>query len=232
MCQSTDPKDQRLRSCVVVECDGKYILIDTGPDLRMQMLKGAIPRIDAILYTHEHNDHVIGLDDIRPYNFKQKAELPVYGLPRVLDEVHRRFAYAFDGNGYPGAPKATLHPISGDNTLHICGVDIVPIHVEHGRLPILGYRVGDFGFITDANAVTEKETAKLKGVHTLVVNALHHRQHPAHFNLEEALAFIEKVGPSRAYITHVSHFMGKYADWTQRLPADVFAAYDGLVLDL
>lgn len=212
--------------------DGRYILIDTGPDLRMQMLTADIPRVDAILYTHEHNDHVIGLDDIRAYNFKQGTDLPVYGLPRVLDEIHRRFAYAFDGNGYPGAPRATLHPISGDTSIHICGVDIVPIHVDHGVLPILGYRIGDFVFITDANSIADSEIHKLQGVDTLVVNALHHRQHPSHFNLEEALAFIRMVRPRQAYITHVSHYMGVYNEWGRQLPADVFAAYDGLVIDL
>ena len=232
VCQSSDPRDSRLRSSVVVEQDGRYLLFDTGPDLRQQMLAGLIPRIDAVFYTHEHNDHVIGLDDIRPYNFKQKEELPLYGLPRVMDEVERRFSYAFGDGGYPGAPRATKHYITGDESLQLVGMEVTPIHIVHGRLAILGYRVGSMAFITDASAIAEREFQKLQNLDVLIINALRMSQHPAHFSLSEALEVIKQVQPRTSYITHVSHYMGKYEDWASQLPADVFGAYDGLVVEI
>jgi len=232
VCTSDDPRDRRLRSSVVLEQGGRFILMDTGPDLRQQMLAGAIPRIDAVLYTHEHNDHMIGLDDIRPFNFRQQTDLPLYGLPRVVDEVEQRFSYAFGKGSYPGAPRATKHYISGEESLHIAGMHIVPIQVKHGWLDILGYRVDDMAFITDASAIAEEEYHKLQGLDVLIINALRKEQHPAHYSLSEALAVIAELRPRQAYITHISHFMGKYADWTTDLPADVYSAYDGLVVEI
>lgn len=232
VCQSMDSRDVRLRSCAVIESDGKYILVDTGPDLRQQMLKARIPRVDAILYTHEHNDHVIGLDDIRPYNYAQQSELPVYGLARVVEEVKNRFQYVFAEKRYPGAPQAVAYSISGQESLNLDGIHIQPIDVTHGRLPILGYRFENVAFITDASALKPAEIEKLRGLQVLVINALRHEQHPAHFNLEEALAVIKEVKPARAYITHISHYMGKYENWANLLPADVFPAYDGLVIEV
>lgn len=232
VCRSTDSKDARLRSCAVIESDDTYLLIDTGPDLRQQMLKARIPRVDAILYTHEHNDHVVGLDDIRPYNFAQKGELPLYGLPRVMQELKDRFKYVFAEKRYPGAPQAIGYNISGQESLHLHGMHIQPIEVIHGRLPILGYRFENIAFITDASALEPSELEKLRGLEVLVINALRHEQHPAHFNLEEALAVIKELKPSRAFITHVSHYMGKYENWVQMLPAEVYPAYDGLVIEV
>ena len=232
VCTSKDTRDARLRSCAVIEDDGVFLLIDTGPDLRQQMLKAAIPRVDAILYTHEHNDHVIGLDDIRPYNFAQKSDLPVYGLPRVVEEVKSRFHYAFAENWYPGAPRAVAYSISGEESINLHGVDVLPIQVMHGRLPILGYRFGKIAFITDASHIDMAELDKLRDLDVLVINALRHEQHPAHFNLAEALAVIKEVSPRRSYITHVSHYMDKYENWAKSLPADVYAAYDGLVVEV
>jgi len=232
VCLSDDSHDNRLRSCIVVEQDGTYLLIDTGPDMRLQMLRADIPRIDAILYTHEHNDHVIGLDDIRPYNFKQKEDLPIYGLPRVIDEVQDRFAYVFAEKRYPGAPQALAHKITGDHSFEVNGIEIIPIHITHGRLPILGYRIGGMAFITDASYIQEAELAKLQNLDVLIINALRHEQHPAHFNLSEALAVIADLGCKRAYITHVSHFMGLQKEWSKMLPNNVRAAYDGMTVRL
>jgi len=231
-CSSSDPVDKRFRSAAVFEINDVFLLVDTGPDLRMQLLKANIPRIDAILYTHEHNDHVIGLDDIRPYNFKQKSDIPIYGQSRVLREIKSRFAYIFSEIKYPGAPGAKAFEISGDETIQIKGIEITPINVLHGRIEILGYRIGNAAFITDASFISDSELKKLQGLDVLVINALRMEQHPAHFNLDEALELIEKVNPKRSFITHVSHLMGKYTDWKERLPQDVYGAYDGIVIEL
>lgn len=232
VCTSEDVKNNRLRSCVVIEQDGTYILIDTGPDMRQQMLRADIPRIDAILYTHEHNDHVIGLDDIRPYNFKQNEDLPIYGLERVVKEIKDRFAYVFADKRYPGAPQAVAHSITGDHTFQVNGIKIMPIRVVHGRLPILGYRIGGMAFITDASHIEEAEIEKLQDLDVLIINALRQEQHPSHFNLSEALEIIEKVSCRRAYITHISHYMGLQKEWSKLLPAHVKASYDGLTITL
>lgn len=232
VCLSEDENDKRLRSSAVFEIDGRYLLIDTSPDFRQQMLKARIPRIDAILYTHEHNDHVIGLDDVRPYNFMQKTEMMLYGLPRVLAEVRKRFAYVFAENKYPGAPSASTNEINGETTVIVDGIEVIPINVIHGRLPILGYRIEDIAYITDASAIDHEEFEKLTGLKVLVINALRMQKHPSHFNLTEALDVIARVSPERAYITHVSHLMGKYKDWTKNLPPNVFGANDGLVIEV
>ncbi len=222
VCLSTDLRDKRLRSCVVIEQDGVYLLIDTGPDLRQQMLSAQIPRIDAILYTHEHNDHVVGLDDIRPYNFKQQADMIVYGLPRVIADVTRRFDYAFGDKKYPGAPRAVARSISGDEHISIEGTEVTPIHIHHGRIMILGYRVGGFAFITDASHIEEVELDKLRNLDVLVINALRYEQHHSHFNLEEALETIATLRPRRAYITHMSHYIGLHKNMEKTLPQDVY----------
>lgn len=232
VCKNSDPRDQRLRSCVVVEQEGIFLLIDTGPDLRQQMLNGEIPRVDAVLYTHEHNDHMIGLDDIRPFNFMQKADLPIYGLERVLDEIKKRFAYVFADDKYPGAPCAVTHNISGNEIFYIKNIEIQPINVVHGRLEILGYRIGKFAFVTDASYISDTEIEKLLDLDVLIINALRLQQHPSHFTLEEALDVIRKVNPRRAYITHVSHLMGRVEDWSSSLPPNAYPAYDGLVIEI
>lgn len=231
-CKSTDPRDQRLRSCAVLEVDGKKVLIDTGPDIRQQLLRARIDNIDAIIYTHEHNDHVIGLDEIRPYNFKQKVDMPLYGLPRVMQDVKDRFSYIFAKDRYPGAPMAVARAISDIDVVEVAGLKLRPIDIRHGRLPILGYRYEDMAFITDASEIPSRSMDLLRGLKVLVVNALRLQQHPTHFNLDEALEVIEELAPDRAYITHVSHLMGPFREWTKRLPPNVFGAYDGLVIEV
>ena len=230
VCNSKDPRDSRLRSGVLVEEGAINILIDTGPDLRYQMLKNNVKRVDAILYTHEHNDHIIGLDDIRPFNFAQKIDMPVYALPRVSDELETRFGYVFSENHYPGAPRAILNRIENFGILDVSGQTVQPIEVMHGNLPILGYRIGDFAFITDASYIDDKNIRRMEGVKVLVVNALKKEAHHSHFSLDQALSLIKQVKPQKAYITHLSHKMGLTSDWEKELPSNVFPSYDGLEL--
>lgn len=229
-CISTDRRDKRLRSGLVIRSDRTSVIIDTGPDLRQQLLTHEVPRIDGILYTHEHNDHIIGLDDIRPYNFAQKEVLHLYAMSRVADELQSRFAYIFAPNQYPGAPKAEMHHIVEDEVIRIGDIDFQPVPIMHGNLPILGYRVGDFAFITDASWISDRSFELLSGTKTLIINALQKRDHHSHFTLDQALESIDRVSPDRAYITHLSHRMGPTVDWERQLPQGVFTAYDGLEL--
>ncbi|MCQ2285151.1 MAG: MBL fold metallo-hydrolase [Bacteroidales bacterium] len=227
VCLSDDPRDNRLRTAAFVEVDGTNILIDAGPDLRLQLLHNKITHVDAILVTHEHKDHLAGLDDIRPIFFMMKTPMNVFGLHRVLNVVRKDFDYAFKANPYPGAPSFNLHSVR-DDSFFVNGVEITPIHVRHLTLPILGYRIGTLGYITDASFIAETELNKLKGLDVLVINALRLEEHYSHFNLDQALNVIDKLNPKRAYLTHMSHRMGKYTDLSKRLPDNVFAGYDGL----
>ncbi|MEO6038227.1 MAG: MBL fold metallo-hydrolase, partial [Saprospiraceae bacterium] len=206
------------------------ILIDAGPDLRQQMLRAQVHHLDAILLTHEHNDHVIGLDDIRPFNFRSGQPMTIYALPRVATDVRKRFEYVF-GEPIPGLPRIALVPLHEHTPLRIGDVDIQPIGVQHGRLPILGFRFGDLTYLTDVKTVDDLEFEKIKGTQHLVLNALHHEEHHAHLNLREALAFIERVKPQQAWLTHVSHRMGLARFQGPKLPAGVGLAFDGLEIE-
>lgn len=229
VCNSDDPRDNRMRTAAFVETESANILIDAGPDLRMQLLKNKITRVDAILVTHEHKDHLAGLDDIRPVFFMMKKPMEVYGLQRVMNVVRKDFDYAFKANPYPGAPAFNIHHVRDDN-FTINGVEVQPIHVRHLTLPILGYRIGNIGYITDASFIAETELNKLKGLDVLVINALRMEEHYSHFNLDQALKVIDMLQPKRAYLTHMSHRMGKYTELSERLPDNVFAGYDGLTI--
>lgn len=227
-CVSDDVRDDRLRSGVAIQSGDTNVIIDTGPDLRQQMLKLGIRHLDGILYTHEHNDHVAGLDDIRPFNFMQERDMPFYGHPRVLAEIKERFAYVFKENPYPGAPSATLNEISAGQEFSIGGLDIRAIDVMHGQLPILGYRFGDFSFITDASFLSEESMAHLAGSEVVVISALRREKHHSHYTLGEAIEVIHKLKPRAAYLTHISHKMGVTKEWEKELPENIFPAYDGL----
>jgi phosphoribosyl 1,2-cyclic phosphate phosphodiesterase len=227
VCSSTDPRDQRLRSAALYSDAHLNILIDVGPDFRQQMLREHIQHLDAILLTHEHNDHVIGLDDIRPFNYRSGHPMAVFALPRVAAEVRKRFEYVF-GDPIPGLPRIQLMPIDKDVPMHFDFLTVQPVGIMHGLLPIVGFRFGDMAYLTDVKYVPEEEWPKLSGVRYLVVSALHHKGHAAHMNLTEALAFIERLQPEKAWLTHISHHMGLAAEVEPSLPTGVFLAYDGL----
>jgi phosphoribosyl 1,2-cyclic phosphate phosphodiesterase len=224
-----DARDQRLRVALAIRVGNIQLVIDTGPDFRQQMLRAGIQHLDAVLLTHEHNDHIIGIDDVRPFNFMQGKDMPVYATTRVQRELQQRFAYIFQTeNRYPGAPMLTLHSIQKEHTFSVAGVDVQPIEVMHGRLPVLGFRIGRFAYITDMKTIAPEEFKKLKEVSHLVVNALHHKEHHSHLNLEQALAFAKRVGAQHTYFTHISHRMGLHAEVDTDLPEGIHLAYDGL----
>ncbi|MEL6923772.1 MAG: MBL fold metallo-hydrolase [Bacteroidota bacterium] len=232
VCLSNDPRDQRLRVSILISQAGRNLVVDAGPDFRQQMLRAKVENIDAVLLTHEHNDHIIGLDDVRPFNFRHKKNIPVYGTPPVLQELQQRFAYVFDHNPYPGAPQLDLHAIGKEHSFRVGDFQVQPVEVLHGQLPVLGFRFGDFCYITDAKTISEEERRKLQHLDTLVLNALHHDEHHSHLNISEALALIKDINPLRTYLTHISHRMGRYAEVQAQLPDNVWLAYDGLQIDV
>ena len=208
-------------------------MIDCGPDFRQQMLRASVDWIDAILITHEHNDHIIGIDDIRPLNFKYKKDIMIYAVDRVHGVLKQRFEYIFAREyDYPGAPKAKLNTINDHTVFEIGEISVIPIQVIHGSLPILGFRIDDFAYLTDVKTIPENQWDKLKNLKTLVINALHQNKHYTHLNLQEALDIISILKPDQAYLTHISHRMGKHAEINQILPSNVALAYDGLTIDI
>ena len=232
-CTSLDPRDKRLRCAVLIESVDFSLLIDVGPDFRTQMLAHHVQKLDAILLTHEHNDHVIGLDDIRPLNFKNRMDMPIYSLQRVLDDVKNKFAYVFDDSGYPGKPRAVCHSIQSGAVLTF-GDEIVvtAFEVMHGNLPILGYRIGDFAYITDASYLSEGTLSLLTGLKVLVLNALQYEPHYSHYTVEQAIAVASKIGAQHTYFTHLSHQLPPYIAFANSLPDHISPAYDGLVFQL
>lgn len=233
VCGSEDLKDKRLRCSVLIEVGGYNYVVDTGPDFRQQMLRANVQRLDAVLFTHEHKDHVAGLDDVRAFNFSQKRDMPIYCTARVEEALRREFHYAFSSDKYPGVPALQLERIGAQEAFVLPGeVSVIPVEVMHYKMPVLGFRVGDFSYITDAKTITDSELKKLKGTKVLFVNALRKEAHLSHFNLEEALDFIAAVGPEKAYLTHISHLFGTQADIKDLLPSGVFVAYDGLKIEI
>ena len=231
VCQSDDPRDKRLRSSVLIEIDDLIFVIDTGPDFRQQMLKEHVNKLDAIFMTHSHKDHVAGLDDVRAFNFKTKLPVDLYAEKEVQDVIRQEFAYVFADHKYPGIPRINMHMITNEK-FAVNGVEIIPIRAIHYKLPVLGFRIGDFVYITDTNHIPDSEMKKLSGVSIFVVNALRKEMHISHFCLEEALDVTKKINPLKAYFTHMSHDMGKHSDVQAELPENVFLAYDGLKLEL
>ncbi|KXK37291.1 MAG: MBL fold metallo-hydrolase [Saprospiraceae bacterium] len=233
VCTSTDDRDRRLRTSAAVEKDGKVIVIDVGPDFRQQMLTNHIGRIDAVLITHEHNDHVTGLDDIRPYNFMQSMKIPVYGLGRVLENIESRFPYIFDKDPYPGAPGVMTHIVKADHPFKIStGIEVIPVPVMHGDLPIIGYRIDSFAYITDASYISESSKKILRNLDILVLNALRYKKHHSHFNFDEAIEMAQLIGAQKTYFTHISHEMETYEAILQKCPSGIYPAYDGLTLEI
>ncbi len=228
VCTSTDPKDNRLRTSVVVSVNGKNILIDCGPDFRQQVLRSGIGRIDAVLITHIHYDHTGGIDDLRP--FGGKHTLPIYLEAPVAEGIRTRLPYCFGDHLYPGVPNIRLQEI-GIEPFTIENIEVTPIRVMHYKLPILGYRIGGLVYITDALTIPDEEYAKMKQVDVLVINALRKQPHLSHQTLDEALRVIERVQPREAYLVHMSHHMGLTAEVEKELPPHVHFAYDGLVVE-
>jgi phosphoribosyl 1,2-cyclic phosphate phosphodiesterase len=230
-CKSDDLHDKRLRSSILVEQDDLVIVIDTGPDFRQQMLRAKVNRLNAVLFTHEHRDHIAGLDDIRAYNFIQKSSMDIYAEERVIRSLNGMFPYIFAEKKYPGVPQVAMHAISTE-PFSICSLEIIPIRMMHYRLPVLGFRIGDFAYLTDANYISEQEKEKLFGVKSLVVNALRRETHISHFTLSQAVSLIEELSPREAYLTHISHQMGPCKVVDDELSSNIRTAYDGLVLEL
>lgn len=233
VCSSSDEKDKRLRCSILIEQNGRRYVIDTGPDFRQQMLRAKVDRLNGVIFTHEHKDHVAGLDDVRAFNFIQKEDMPVYCSDNVEIALRREFHYVFSENRYPGIPELKLNRISKEKLFDI-GFDkpVIPIEVNHYLMPVLGFRFEDFTYITDAKTINKEEKEKIKGSSVLFVNALRINEHISHFNLEEALEFIREINPERAYLTHISHLFGTHQEILTMLPKNVSVAYDGMVIQL
>jgi len=230
VCFSEDKRDKRLRVSVLIEWDNFVYVIDCGPDFRYQMLRANISKINGVLITHEHADHIAGLDDLRPYSF-QIGAVPIYAQKRVLKELSYRFEYIFnDNNKYPGAPRV-LQKVIENKPFILENLEVTPIEVEHGKLTIFGYRFKDVAYLTDVKTISEKEKLKLKNLDILIINAVRHKAHHSHLNLEEALQLIEELKPKKAYLTHLSHYLGFHAEVEKTLPENVFLAYDELVIE-
>jgi len=232
VCLSADIRDKRLRSSVMITINNLNYLIDCGPDFRQQMLREEIQDIRAILFTHEHKDHIAGMDDVRAFNFKHQKDMDVYCDMNVQKALLREFPYVFSDNKYPGVPEVNIHQINSNESFNIDGNLFTPIEVMHYKLPVLGFRVNDLTYITDAKTISRKEIKKIKGTRVLVINALRISEHISHFNLKEALSFINEVKPEVAYLTHISHLMGRSEDVEKQLPDQVILAYDGLQVDI
>lgn len=226
VCLSENPKDKRLRTSILIEDKGKVIVIDTGPDFRQQMLRANVQQLDAVVFTHEHKDHVAGLDDIRAFNFKQKKDMPIYATPEVQATLIREFHYAFSEYKYPGVPELKLHTIN-DDKFKIGKVEFTPINVWHYKMPVKAFRIGNFTYITDANRIEPAELDKIRGSEIIVINALRKTDHISHFKLSEAIALLQELKPKKAYLTHISHLLGKHEDVQKELPDFIEIAYDG-----
>ena len=232
VCLSTDSKDKRLRVSIWLQWEDNSYVIDCGPDFRQQMLAANCKKLDGIIFTHEHADHTAGIDDIRPFNFRQ-GEMPIYAHNRVIENIKERFEYIFKTvDKYPGTPSVRTIEVVNNQPLVLGDKSFIPIDVLHGDLQVFGYRIDDFAYLTDVKTIEDVEIEKLKGLKVLVVNALREESHFSHFNLQEALDFIAKVAPEKAYLTHISHLMGFHEEVQKKLPENVFLAYDNLEITL
>jgi phosphoribosyl 1,2-cyclic phosphate phosphodiesterase len=228
VCKSNNTKDKRLRTSILISHEGYNYCVDTGPDFRQQMLYNKVKRLDAVLYTHEHKDHVAGMDDVRAFNFLQQKVMPLYCTTNVEEALRREFDYAFAENRYPGVPNVLLHRIDKEPFVLESGLTVTPISVLHYKLPVLGFRLGDFTYITDANYISEAEKDKIRGSKVLIINALRITPHISHFALQEALDLIKELEVERAFLIHISHMMGKHEEILSWCPPNVEPCYDGM----
>jgi phosphoribosyl 1,2-cyclic phosphate phosphodiesterase len=231
VCLSDDPRDHRLRSSVLVEKDDTVIVIDTGPDFRQQMLTHRVMNLTGVLFTHEHKDHVAGLDDVRAFNFILKRHIDVYAEQRVQEALKREYAYIFAEEKYPGVPQINMHLIE-NRQFKIGEIDILPVRAYHHKLPVLGFRIGNFAYLTDVKSIPITELHKLKDLDVLVLTALRKTEHLSHMNLDEAIDLVNNVKPKTTYLTHLSHAFGLHAAEEALLPEHVRIAYDGLSIVL
>ena len=228
-CTSSDLHDKRLRTSLLLETEDVTLVFDAGPDFRQQMLREHVSKLDAIVLTHEHKDHIAGLDDVRAFNYKSQDAIDIYSEERVQKVIKKEYSYVFSEYQYPGIPKMRLNPIP-EHGFNVKKIQIIPVRVFHYRLPVYGFRVGNFAYITDANYVPEESKEKLYGVKYLVINALRKEKHISHFSLREAIDFIREISPKKAFITHISHQMGLHTDVSKELTPGIMLAYDGLSL--
>lgn len=231
VCRSLDYRDKRLRTSVHIEANGKSFVIDTGPDFRQQMLQENIKRLDAVIFTHGHKDHTAGLDDVRAYNFLQRMNMPVYGQKQLLEQLRIEFYYAFEPQKYPGIPLLDLIEIT-DQPFEASGVTFTPLPVQHLHMPVLGFRINDFSYITDANFIPEETFKKLEGTKILALNALQREKHVSHFNLEQAIGIAKRIGAQQTYFIHISHKLGTHKLIEKELSRSIALAYDGLSITL
>ncbi|GAB4056015.1 MBL fold metallo-hydrolase [Spirosoma litoris] len=231
VCRSVDFRDKRLRTSVHISVDGRSFVIDTGPDFRQQVLRLNLLQLDAVLFTHEHKDHTAGLDEVRAYNFRSGQDMPVYGRPTVLAQLQREFAYIFAEHKYPGTPHVLLNEI-GNEPFEVSGIPITPIEVMHHKLPVFGYRIGDFSYLTDLNYISDDELEKVKGSRVLVVDALQRQAHISHFTLDQAIDLAQRVNANQTYFVHISHKLGLHNEVEKELPAGIRLGYDGLQIQL
>ncbi len=232
VCYSKNNKDKRLRTSIMISFNNKNIVIDTGPDFRQQMLRENVQHLDAILFTHEHKDHIAGLDDIRAFNYQTKKNMPIYCTQQVQIGLKKEFHYIFSDFQYPGIPKINLHTINHQTTFELFNKTVTPIEVIHYKLPVTAFKIDNFTYITDANYISESEKEKLNGTDILVINALRKEKHLSHFTLNEALELINEIQPKTAYLTHISHLLGRHNEISKELPKNVFLAYDGLKIKI
>ena len=227
VCASTDVRDKRLRTSLLLETENTTLLFDAGPDFRQQMLREKVTKLDAILLTHEHKDHIAGLDDVRAFNHKSRSAIDIYSEVRVQQAIQKEYSYVFSETRYPGVPEMRLCTVS-DNTFYINGIEILPIRAHHHCLPVYGFKIGDFAYITDANYIPKESKEKLIGVKYFVINVLRKEKHISHFCLYEALELIKEISPEKTFFTHIGHDMGFHAEVSEELPQGVYLAYDGL----
>jgi phosphoribosyl 1,2-cyclic phosphate phosphodiesterase len=231
VCASADPRDKRLRSSIMIEDKGKVIVIDSGPDFRQQMLRANVKQLDGLVFTHEHKDHIAGMDDIRAFNYVLKKKIDVYASEEVHEALKREFPYVFEDFKYPGVPEINFHTIC-NKEFEVAGIKILPVEVMHYRIPVFGFRIGDFTYITDANFISEEEKKKIRGSKIIVLNALRKEKHVSHYTLDEALSVLKDLNPETGYLIHISHQLGLHEEVDKELPENIKCSYDGMVIEV
>ncbi len=231
VCKSTNIKDNRLRSSILIESETAKVVIDSGPDFRQQLLRRELKTLDAVVFTHEHKDHIAGLDEVKAFNYFNKMRMPVYATERVQNALKREFAYIFSDDKYPGIPEVDLFTVT-DEPIIIKDMTLLPIDVVHFKMPVKAYRINNFTYITDANYISEEEKEKIKGSEIIVINALRREPHLSHFTFSEAINLMEELKPKKAYFTHISHQLGLHTEVSKELPDFIELAYDGLQVEI